>query len=143
MLLELQAENSKLRLKISQLTQDFTDASSKLQIIEIEKSEQDSKLDTTSNQLGQLEHLLSPVYVTVKNFMSDLMSLIDGGESEKIQSAIDMGVFQVFIEQLENNNDTLNDESEEFLLRKIPCLIDYMQAQHKILIDKVVSLQDH
>ena len=49
MLLELQAENSKLRLKISQLTQDFTDASSKLQIIEIEKSEQDSKLDTTSN----------------------------------------------------------------------------------------------
>lgn len=51
-----------------------------------------------------------------------------------------MGVFQVFIEQLENN--TISDDSEEFLLRKIPCLIDYMQAQHKILIDKVVSMQD-
>jgi hypothetical protein len=57
--------------------------------------------------------------------MSDLMSLIEGEESQKIQRAIDMGVFRVFIEQLENNN---NDESEEFLLRKIPCLIDYMQA---------------
>lgn len=51
-----------------------------------------------------------------------------------------MGVFQVFIEQLENN--TQNEDSEEFLLRKIPCLIDYMQAQHKILIDKVVAMQD-
>jgi hypothetical protein len=72
--------------------------------------------------------------------MSDLMSLIDSEESEKIQNAIDMKVFQVFIEQLENNN-TLGDDSEEFLLRKIPCLIDYMQAQHKILIDKVVEMQ--
>ena len=57
--------------------------------------------------------------------MSDLMSLIEGEDSQKIQRAIDMGVFRVFIEQLENNN---NDESEEFLLSKIPCLIDYMQA---------------
>jgi hypothetical protein len=54
--------------------------------------------------------------------MSDLMSLIEGEESQKIQRAIDMGVFRVFIEQLENN------DNEEFLLRKIPCLIDYMQA---------------
>lgn len=68
------------------------------------------------------------------------MSLIDGEDSQKIQKAIDMGVFQVFIEQLENNN-SLGDDSEEFLLRKIPCLIDYMQAQHKILIDKVVYMQ--
>ncbi len=81
---------------------------------------------------------MSPIYVTVKNFMSDLMTLIDGEDkADKIQQAIDMEVFKVFIEKLEcgeSDMEILKPEEDEFLLKKIPCLVEYMQEQHKVLI---------
>ncbi len=72
---------------------EIQDLKSRLEIVEMEKAEIDSKYESTFNQLNSLEMLLSPIYTTVKDFMSDLLPSSNS-------HALDMQLLQEFVEEM-------------------------------------------